>query len=166
MRVPEKRKLCFMYLFWLSVFFFFFFFFFFPFFFPFALLEPALLNANCKLFDVFRSMVPTILNISKEESFSTFFLKKKIFFSLFPLLQMADLAKELNKGGDITSGLKKVARADTNKDKQISGKVEVKEGAPKAAAAPKQPARVELNGNKWTVEFQHHTKEPVVVKVS
>jgi hypothetical protein len=42
---------------------------------------------------------------------------------------MADLAKELNKGGDITSGLKKVAREDTNKDKKVSGKVEAKEGA-------------------------------------
>jgi hypothetical protein len=44
---------------------------------------------------------------------------------------MADLSKELNKGGDITSGLKKVAREETNKDKKISGKVETKEKAVK-----------------------------------
>jgi len=45
----------------------------------------------------------------------------------------------LNKGGDITKGLKKVTRDMTNKDKKISGKIEEKE-APKKAAAPAKKA--------------------------
>jgi hypothetical protein len=32
--------------------------------------------------------------------------------------------------------------------------------------APKQPPRVELQGTKWTVEYHHNTKEPVVVKTT
>jgi adenylyl cyclase-associated protein len=78
----------------------------------------------------------------------------------------AALFSELNKGGAITSGLKKVARADTNKDKKISGKVEVKETPKKAVAAPKKPAVCELRGNKWCVEWQFNPASPVVVKTT
>lgn len=73
------------------------------------------------------------------------------------------LFAELNKGGAITGGLKKVERKDTNKDKQISGKVEAKETKPVPKAGAK-PAKVELNGNKWTVEYQVHPAAPVVLK--
>jgi adenylyl cyclase-associated protein len=75
------------------------------------------------------------------------------------------LFAELNKGGAVTAGLKKVARADTNKDKKISGKVESKEVV-KASGGPSKPAKCELNGTKWTVEWQHNPKEPIVIKAS
>ncbi len=74
------------------------------------------------------------------------------------------LFAELNKGGAITSGLKKVARSETNKDKKISGKVEDK-ATTAVASKPVKPARCELVGNKWTVEYQHHPGAPVVIKV-
>jgi len=45
----------------------------------------------------------------------------------------------LNKGGDITKGLKKVTRDMTNKDKKVSGKVD-SGPKPKAKAAPKKAA--------------------------
>merc|ERR1712154_187105 len=45
----------------------------------------------------------------------------------------------LNKGGDITKGLKKVTRDMTNKDKKVSGKVD-SGPRPKAKAAPKKAA--------------------------
>lgn len=73
------------------------------------------------------------------------------------------LFAELNKGGAITSGLKKVDRKDTNKDKQISGKVEAKE-TKVAVKAPAKPPKCELVGNKWTVEYQVHPSAPVVLK--
>jgi len=42
----------------------------------------------------------------------------------------------LNKGGDITKGLKKVTRDMTNKDKKISGKIDDSKSKPKKKAAP------------------------------
>ena len=46
-----------------------------------------------------------------------------------------------------------------------SGKVEEKTSAvKKAAAAPKKPAKCELNGTKWNVEWQFNPSEPVVIK--
>eukprot|EP01083_Nonionella_stella_P015065 42170_1 len=49
------------------------------------------------------------------------------------------LFASLQKGGDITKGLKKVTRDMTNKDKKISGKIEEK-AKPKTAAAKKKAA--------------------------
>jgi len=50
------------------------------------------------------------------------------------------LFAQLNKGGDITKGLKKVTRDMTNKDKKISGKISDSGPKPKAKAAPKKAA--------------------------
>ena len=74
-----------------------------------------------------------------------------------------NLFGELNKGGAITSGLKKVDRSQTNKDKKISGKVEVAE---KKVATIKttKPPKTELNGMKWNVEYHVNPSSPVVVK--
>merc|ERR1719397_365009 len=46
----------------------------------------------------------------------------------------------LNKGGDITKGLKKVTRDMTNKDKKVSGKIADSGPKPKAAAPKKAVA--------------------------
>jgi len=73
------------------------------------------------------------------------------------------LFAELNKGGAITGGLKKVTRDQTNKDKKISGKVEVEEKKVEAAK-PAKPPRCELVNNKWTVEYQVHPSAPIVIK--
>jgi len=78
----------------------------------------------------------------------------------------AALFSELNKGGAITSGLKKVAREETNKDKKISGKVEEKETKAAKATGPNKPPRCELVGTKWTVEWQFNPQQPVVVKAT
>jgi len=66
----------------------------------------------------------------------------------------------LNKGGDITKGLKKVTRDMTNKDKKISGKIEEKkESAPaakkvakKAAAKKVKPPSIRKQGFRVWVE--------------
>eukprot|EP01083_Nonionella_stella_P099313 279247_1 len=70
------------------------------------------------------------------------------------------LFASLNKGGDITKGLKKVTRDMTNKDKKISGKVDTssksKKAAsskPKAASAKKvKPAAIRKQGFRIWVE--------------
>jgi len=68
------------------------------------------------------------------------------------------LFAELNKGGDITKGLKKVTRDMTNKDKKVSGKVTTtakpKAAAPakKAAAKPAKPAAIRKQGFRIWVE--------------
>lgn len=54
----------------------------------------------------------------------------------------------------------------TNKDKKVEGKVEEKTPAVASAAAPKKPARLELQGTKWTCEWQFNAKEPIVIKAS
>jgi len=73
-----------------------------------------------------------------------------------------NLFAEINKGGAITSGLKKVTKDmknkyDPNKSTVISDAPvpEKKTAAPKAAAgAKKGTPKVELSGNKWIVEWQ------------
>jgi len=65
----------------------------------------------------------------------------------------------LNKGGDITKGLKKVTRDMTNKDKKISGKITEtnkpkSSGPPKKKAAPKKvkPPAIRKQGFRIWVE--------------
>jgi len=76
-----------------------------------------------------------------------------------------NLFAEINKGGAITSGLKKVtkdmkSKYDPNKSTVISDAE--KPAEKKAASAPKAPAvkkgvpKVELTGNKWLVEWQEN----------
>eukprot|EP00161_Ancyromonas_sigmoides_P008865 TRINITY_DN21_c1_g1_i1.p1 TRINITY_DN21_c1_g1~~TRINITY_DN21_c1_g1_i1.p1 ORF type:complete len:219 (-),score=94.27 TRINITY_DN21_c1_g1_i1:96-752(-) len=73
---------------------------------------------------------------------------------------MAALFGELNKGAAITSGLKKVTRDMTNKDKQVSGAVTEKAKPATATATPaatatarrQVPEKLELDGTKWRVE--------------
>jgi adenylyl cyclase-associated protein len=75
-----------------------------------------------------------------------------------------NLFAEINKGGAITSGLKKVTKDmknkyDPNKSTVISDAPvpEKKTAAPKAAAgAKKGTPKVELSGNKWIVEWQEN----------
>jgi len=74
-----------------------------------------------------------------------------------------NLFAEINKGGAITSGLKKVtkdmkSKYDPTKSTVISDVPEKKAAsAPKAAAgAKKGTPKIELSGNKWLVEWQEN----------
>jgi len=73
-----------------------------------------------------------------------------------------NLFAEINKGGAITSGLKKVtkdmkSKYDPSKSTVISDASDKKTAAPKAAAgAKKGTPKVELTGNKWLVEWQEN----------
>jgi len=80
-----------------------------------------------------------------------------------PVVNPANLFAEINKGGAITSGLKKVTKDmknkwDPSKSSVIADKEEAKkEVKGKAAAGPKKGApKLELNGNKWIVEWQEN----------
>jgi len=69
---------------------------------------------------------------------------------------MSGVFAALNKGGDVTSGLKKVTNDMKAKNRaDRSGKVEeiVPKGV-KKTTAPKQPPKCELQSNKWVVEYQ------------
>merc|ERR1711974_37236 len=78
------------------------------------------------------------------------------------------LLDALNKGSDITKGLRKVKREDTNKDKKISGvvKTEPKKASTtsrfKKAPAKTLPPKLTLEGNKWLVEYQVSNKSIVI----
>lgn len=74
------------------------------------------------------------------------------------------LFAELNKGGAVTSGLKKVDRSQTNKDKKISGVVKAAPSK-RAASKPKQPPVCELRGNKWCLDFLGPDNSPHKIKV-
>jgi len=71
----------------------------------------------------------------------------------------------INKGGAITSGLKKVTKEMKNKNQEQKSSVVPAEvaskksaGAPKAAAGQKKGTpKFELQGNKWLVEWQENT---------
>jgi adenylyl cyclase-associated protein len=81
-----------------------------------------------------------------------------------PAPATGNLFAEINKGGAITSGLKKVtkdmkSKYDPNKSTVIADTTEKKPAsAPKAAAAAtkKGTPKVELSGNKWLVEWQEN----------
>lgn len=70
---------------------------------------------------------------------------------------------ELNKGGAVTGGLKKVTRDMTNKDKKISSVVKAKKVVTKEKAPVRPPVCV-LNGNKWIVEYQFNPTQPLYIK--
>jgi adenylyl cyclase-associated protein len=72
-----------------------------------------------------------------------------------------NLFAEINKGGAITSGLKKVTKDmknkyDPNKTTVISETEKKPASAPKAATVKKGTPKIELNGNKWIVEWQEN----------
>jgi len=79
-----------------------------------------------------------------------------------PVVNPANLFAEINKGGAITSGLKKVTKDMKNKwdptKSSVVAAADVKQekGAPKAAPAKKGAPKFELNGNKWIVEWQEN----------
>eukprot|EP00096_Caligus_rogercresseyi_P007865 TRINITY_DN259_c0_g1_i3.p1 TRINITY_DN259_c0_g1~~TRINITY_DN259_c0_g1_i3.p1 ORF type:complete len:468 (+),score=211.55 TRINITY_DN259_c0_g1_i3:212-1615(+) len=71
------------------------------------------------------------------------------------------LLDELNKGSDITKGLKKVTSdMQTHKNPSLrtmippKGSTGGRPGAPKAAPAIQKPPKFELEGKKWVIEFQ------------
>merc|ERR1711916_79111 len=75
----------------------------------------------------------------------------------------AGLFAELNQGGSVTSGLKKVTRDMTNKDKKVASKVPaVKKAAPKKKKVQKGPEVFALQGNKWVVENMDDRKDLVI----
>ncbi|KNC54741.1 adenylyl cyclase-associated protein [Thecamonas trahens ATCC 50062] len=75
----------------------------------------------------------------------------------------AGLFAELNQGGAVTGGLRKVTRDMTNKDKKVNSKVTTVKKAPvKKAAKKKGPAVFELQGNKWVVE-NHDDRQDLVI---
>jgi adenylyl cyclase-associated protein len=84
----------------------------------------------------------------------------------------AGLFAALNKGGDITSGLKKVEKSQmTHKNPELRASSVVKSGAVKSAPAPakkfgaptvqKDPV-LELQGKKWIVEYQRDNNNIVI----
>jgi len=84
-----------------------------------------------------------------------------------PGVDPSKLFAELNKGDAITSGLKHVTKEQKTKNQQINavvpGEIQPKKAAPaKAAVVKKGPARLELGGNKWTVENYDNNKELVI----
>jgi len=71
----------------------------------------------------------------------------------------------LNKGADITSGLKKVTKDQKTKNQEgksslvpASAAKETKAASKAAAGAKKGVPKVELSGNKWAVEWQDNNK--------
>ena len=78
------------------------------------------------------------------------------------------LFSELNKGGDITSGLKKVEKSQmTHKNPELraSGVVKAVEKE-QTVQGNKKPAVFELQGSKWVVENQVGNKELVISDVN
>ncbi|KAL5248489.1 hypothetical protein ACHWQZ_G017623 [Mnemiopsis leidyi] len=86
----------------------------------------------------------------------------------------ANLFAEINKGADITKGLKKVTDAQkTHKNPELRGSSVVKEAdlnknkkvaapAKKAAAPAKQPPKLQLVGKKWSCEYQSGVQDIVI----
>lgn len=75
----------------------------------------------------------------------------------------AGLFSELNKGGAVTGGLKKVTRDMTNKDKKVSSVVKAKKVVSREQK-PKKDAVCTLNGNKWIVEWYFNPTAPIYIK--
>jgi adenylyl cyclase-associated protein len=72
-----------------------------------------------------------------------------------------NLFAEINKGGAITSGLKKVtkdmkSKFDPTKTTVITETEKKSAAAPKATAVKKGVPKLELSGNKWLVEWQEN----------
>lgn len=85
---------------------------------------------------------------------------------------MSGVFAALNKGEGVTSGLKKVTADMKSKNRaDRSGKIEEREPAAKPAgklgarapAVPNQPPKLELQGNKWVVEYQ---TSPVTIEIT
>jgi adenylyl cyclase-associated protein len=84
---------------------------------------------------------------------------------------MSNVFAELNKGGAVTSGLRKVTKDMTNKGKKISGAVKA-DAIKKPAAAKRpsygartgaaKPAKFGLSGTKWEVEYQDGNKNILI----
>jgi len=73
----------------------------------------------------------------------------------------------LNKGGDVTGGLKKVtndmkSKNRTDKSAVVPATAHVPKDEKKATTAPKKPPKFQLDGNKWSVENQENNKEIVI----
>jgi len=85
-----------------------------------------------------------------------------------PAADASALFASLNRGDDITKGLKHVSKEQKTKFREDKSSVVPAEIAPKkAAAAPKGPAKkgpakLELSGNKWTVENYDNNRELVI----
>jgi len=84
---------------------------------------------------------------------------------------MSGVFAQLNKGEGVTTGLRKVTADMKSKNRaDRSGKIEEKEAPAKApgrlgvraAAVPNQPPKLELQGNKWVVEYQ---TSPVTIQI-
>jgi len=81
------------------------------------------------------------------------------------------MGAELNKGSDITKGLKKVTSdMQTHKNPELRGKgaPEPKAKSPpkpaaKPVATPAKPPKFELDGKKWAVEFHVKPSSPFVI---
>ncbi|KAJ9126522.1 hypothetical protein QFC24_001549 [Naganishia onofrii] len=84
---------------------------------------------------------------------------------------------ELNKGTAVTSGLKKVdptMQTHKNPNLRASSVVADKSGPPERPAKPsklasqvqvqKKPAKTELDGTKWNVEYHENTDGPIVIE--
>ncbi|WWC57997.1 uncharacterized protein I303_100532 [Kwoniella dejecticola CBS 10117] len=86
----------------------------------------------------------------------------------------AALLADLNKGGAVTSGLRKVDKSQmTHKNPELRQSSVVPDGAsgkktpptlkPKPGAVVKKPAKLELeDGSKWMIEYQEDNKEIVI----
>ena len=75
----------------------------------------------------------------------------------------AGLFGELNKGGDITSGLKKVEKSQmTHKNPELRASGVVKAVEKEEKVVNKKPAVLELQGSKWAVENQVGNKNIVI----
>jgi len=76
----------------------------------------------------------------------------------------------LNKGEDVTRGLKKVTSEMKTKNKTdkvavvpaVAPKTTESSSTKKAAAAPTKPPKLALEGTKWVVEYQVKNKEIVI----
>lgn len=73
------------------------------------------------------------------------------------------LFSELNQGGNVTSGLKKVDRSQmTHKNPELRSTSVVKTVEKEVAVKETNPPRLELDGNKWAVEYQINNKSIVI----
>jgi len=79
------------------------------------------------------------------------------------------LFAQLNSGGDVTKGLKKVTSDMKNKNRtDISSVVpasaikERETKTPTKSSAPAKPPKISLDGAKWTIEYQVNNKEIII----
>ena len=69
---------------------------------------------------------------------------------------MGDVFAALNKGGDVTTGLKHVKKGEGIQDRKVPvpKAASATPAVPKAAPAASKPPKFALNGKKWEVEYQ------------